>query len=60
MKGEQSAESVRRLTYPFRRFITWVKTPETVCRKPLCARPIVGFSVWCRKHTDDVLAGRKP
>jgi len=56
--AEQLAELVRAATYPFRRLVTWVKTPEMVCRKPYCAHPAVGFSRWCRQHTDDILEGR--
>ena len=56
--ADQHAELVRGLTYPLRRFGWWLRDPETACRARYCARPIVGFSVWCRQHTDHILEGR--
>lgn len=45
------------LTYPFRRFGRWLRDPSMACRYRLCPEPQVGLSVWCREHTDRILAG---
>ncbi len=45
------------LMYPFRRLVWFVISPEPACRERLCPRPIVGYSVWCREHTDRILHG---
>lgn len=43
-------------TYVFRRFGRWLQSPELVCVYKWCARHRVGFSLWCREHTDRILA----
>lgn len=48
----------RAASYPARRLLWWICTPACACRYPYCARPVVGLSVWCRRHTDDILSGR--
>ncbi len=42
-------------TYPFRRAIWALLIPDPECRVYLCARRVVGFSVYCRHHTDQIM-----
>lgn len=46
-------------TYPLRLLWYAIASPAPTCRKRWCARPIVGFSVWCRRHTDEILKGNR-
>lgn len=50
---------MRAWTYPFRRFGWWLRSPERACRVRWCAAETVGYSAWCRTHTDEILAGEK-
>ncbi len=43
------------LTYPFRLLFWAFASPNVTCKAKWCARPQVGFSVWCRFHTDEIL-----
>lgn len=45
------------LSYPLRRLGRWLIDPNVACAYRWCARPQVGFSAWCREHTDRIMAG---
>lgn len=43
------------VSYPFRRLLQWLFAYGPSCQARWCARPRVGFSVWCRCHTDEII-----
>ncbi len=44
------------MIYLLRRFAWWLWTPELGCAYRRCPKPTVGFSIWCREHTDRIVA----
>lgn len=46
------------LAYLCRASWTLISFGEPCCRATRCGRPTVGFSSWCREHTDRVLEDR--
>lgn len=45
----------RMLTYPIRRLWWCLVAAELPCYRVWCAKPRVGFSNFCREHTDEIL-----
>ncbi len=41
--------------YVLRRLALWLGSPGVACTVPKCAENRVGFSAWCREHTDQIL-----
>ena len=44
--------------YALRRFVLWLGSPGVACTVQQCPENRVGFSVWCREHTDQILQHR--
>lgn len=50
---------MRALTYPLRRLGWWLRSPRPACAARWCAAETVGYSRWCRQHTDRILVGHE-
>ncbi len=48
------------LTYPLKRLFWFIWSPEPACDERWCAKPVVGFSIFCRQHTDEIVNPKEP
>lgn len=44
------------ISYPFRLVFLFFWSGAPACDRRWCARSVVGVSIWCRKHVDEVRA----